>query len=162
MIIEQTETKIGISLEELESLINQKEPRLPKSIRAHIRSLKAAGQWEEAMRVAKEVREEKLQSRQQKAEVELNRTIRKIIETNDPQVQAVEEIRAIWLLYATYFYATGIIDSDERSSELLQTLDSKSPNLSAFLEGRMADIRDELQPLLPTAKELSTRGIRRS
>lgn len=156
MTLEHTERKPGITLEELGSLADQKELRLPKSIRAYIRRLKADGQFERAMAVAREVRERKLKERQQNAEKELYRSIRELLETKDPQVQAVEEIRAIWLLYAS-----GVIDSDEKTAELLVTLDSKSPDLKAFLEGRLIDIREELRPLLPPEKESIKRGIRR-
>lgn len=146
-----------VEQKELGSLKDQRERRLPKSIRTYIRRLKADGQFEKAMAVAQEVRERKLQARQQNAERELYRSVRELLETEDPQVQAVEEIRAIWLLYAS-----GVIDSDEKTAELLVTLDSKSPDLKAFLEGRLTDIREELRPFLPLEKESKKRGIRRS
>lgn len=145
-----------VEQKELGSLKDQREQRLPKSIRTYIRRLKADGQFEKAMAVAQEVRGRKLQAGQQNAERELYRSVRELLETEDPQVQAVEEIRAIWLLYAS-----GVIDSDEKTAELLVTLDSKSPDLKAFLEGRLIDIRKELQPFLPPEKKSRKRGIRR-
>jgi len=156
MTPEQAGKKLEISRQGLEELINQKEPRLPNGLRRHIRDLKATGQLEKVMTVTDEGRERKYQTRQQRAENELKLSLRKIFETEDPQIQAIEEIRAIWLLHAS-----GTITSAEKTEALLSTLDSKAPDLKAYLEGRLLDIRDELQPLLPTGKELNTQGHRR-
>lgn len=136
-----------ISLEELEKLMVKKETRLPKSIRAHIRNLKASGLWKQAMEIAERERGkkiEKIKARERSAEQELHRSIRTILETDDPQIQAVEEIRSIWLLQAS-----GVINSDEKVEELIEILDSRSSDLKAYLEGRLPDIREEIRSLLP-------------
>jgi hypothetical protein len=154
---EQLKGKPPITLEELEGLIEKKEPRLPKSIRIHIRNLKASGQWEQAMEIAERERGKKIEARRRNAELELYKSIRTILETDDPQIQGVQEIRTIWLLHAS-----GVIDLDEKIEELTSILDSKSPDLNAYLEGRLLDIREELQPLLPTEKNLPVRRTHRS
>lgn len=125
---------------DLEGLVATKEPRLPGSIRKYIRDLKAEGRWEEAMEVAQQVRERKAQKREEKAREELNRTILELLTTNDPEVEGEKEIRAIWLLEAA-----GVINSEERLEELLESLDTKAPQLKDFLDKRLAAIRDEVE-----------------
>lgn len=150
---EQVKGNIVTPPRDLERLVTQKEPRLPQGIRKYITRLKAEGQWEKAMEVAREAKEQKFKIREGISEVDLlHLTIRQILETDDPTTQAEQEVRAIWLLYAT-----GVIGSKEKTDELLATLDSKSPDLKAFLEGRLSDIRDELQPLLPKLRKLGGR-----
>lgn len=125
---------------DLEGLVITKEPRLPRSIRKYIRELKAEGRWEEAMEIAQRVRENKLQKREEKARKELNRTILELLTTDDPEVEGEKEIRAIWLLEAA-----GVINSEERLEELLESLDTKAPQLKDLLEQRLVEIRDEVE-----------------
>lgn len=148
-----------ITLEELEQLLEKKKLRLPKSIRAHIRTLKSEGRWEQAMRIAaieREKKEKKIEVKRRSAERELYQSIGLLLETEDPQIQGVEEIRAIWLLHAS-----GVIDSDEKTKELIDILDSRTPDLKAYLERRLLDIRVELQPLLPMREKITSKRGRR-
>lgn len=99
---------------------------------------------------------EKVEAKRRSAEQELYRSINVILETDDPQIQGVEEIRAIWLLHAS-----DVISSAEKTEELLAALDSKSPDLKAYLEKRLTDIRAELQPLLPMREKIISKRGRR-
>lgn len=144
MGIEQGEVDFSPSesLKQLEKELGTKEPRLPSSIRKYIRALKQAGRWDEAMeirnRLYKQTLGRKSKTREERAEEELNRTIKQILITQDPQVQAENEAKAIWLLNVT-----GVINKEERMQELLALLDSKADNLKDFLEGRLGEIRDQ-------------------
>ncbi len=132
-----------LTKEELEQLLAVKEPKLPKSIRRYIQRLKQVGMWDVAMGVraqemekAKKKRKDK--TKEQRARKELDRTIKQILETDNPQVEAENELKAIWLLDII-----GGMDQEERMENLLALLDSKAPELRSFLEENMARIRDE-------------------
>ncbi len=151
MTQERIESRMGIDRSDLEKLIDQKEPRLPKGIRRYIRGLKAEGKLVEAMKVTEHERKKKGLTREQKAKAELKQTIGKMIQTEDLKIEATEEVRAIWLLHAT-----GEITAEEKTTELLETIDSKPPDIQAYLTPRLSGIRDELKPLLPTEAVLQT------
>lgn len=132
-----------ITEEQLEKLLVVKEPRLPKSIRRYIQRLKQAGYWEVAMGFrAEEMKKAKkkrgIETREERARKELFRTIRQIIETDDPQVEVEGELKAIWLLDVS-----GAINQEERLQELRDLLDSKAPELQAFLAENMIRIREQ-------------------
>lgn len=135
---------------------DEKLPKLPKSISTYIRRLKAEGKWVEAMSVAQQEREKKgrikRRTRQEKAREELNKTVRELLETNDPEIEAVMEIRGIWLLEAA-----ELINPEERLMELLESIDTKAPQLKTFIEGRLVRIREEVKPLMPAPQPLVKR-----
>lgn len=132
-----------VTKEQLERLLAVKDPELPSSIKKYIRRLKEADRWDIAMGVRQEEMEKAkkkrgIETREQRARKELDRTIRQILETDDPQLQAEDEVKAIWLLDIS-----GGINQEERIQDLLSILDSKAPELKEFLEGRMFEIREQ-------------------
>lgn len=135
--------------EDLEKLWEEKDMRLPKSIRKYIRRLKNEGRLDEAELTRKKTLEAKrgkygdpLVLKQVKARRALDRSIYNLLTTEDPEIEAELEIRTIWLLELT-----GEIDSSERTQELLEAIDSKAPLLREYLEERMPEIRDEVSKL---------------
>ncbi|TSC53556.1 MAG: hypothetical protein LiPW16_355, partial [Microgenomates group bacterium LiPW_16] len=127
-----------------EGLFAKKEVTLPHSVSKYISRLKAEGRLDEAKLVAQQVRERKEQTREKKATEELDRTIFKLLKTDNPQELEELEIRSIWLLEAA-----GVILPAERGQELVEILDSKAPELQAVLENQLAKIRDEVKRLMP-------------
>lgn len=132
-------------LAELDRELARKEVRLPKSLRIHIRGLKAKGKWEEAMRVGMQAREQKRQMRREELiQTRLYRCIATLLRTQDSGIEATNELRAIWLLSAG-----GIITPKERREGIVEALGSKAPELQEYLEGKLPQIRDEVQLLMP-------------
>lgn len=134
-------------LEVLEVSLSQKNERLPKSVRKYIRRLKEAGKWEEAMGFAQEARVKKNDRRNPRSvrvyEV-LNHTVRDILVTEDPQKQAEEEIRAVWIMFQG-----RLLDQNERSNELKAILDSKPPEIQKVLGPKISQIRNEVLRTVP-------------
>lgn len=144
---EKEEPKSTGAPEELGNFIKwvtEKEPRLPKSIREHIARLKSQGEPELASRVRRASVEEKLARKQRTMSEELERVIYKLLETTDERIQAEFEVRAMWLLNVT-----GQIDSQRRRQEITELLDSRAPHVIEYIQGRMPQIRDEYQNLIP-------------
>lgn len=132
-------------LEEILRRVTEKEPRLGRGLRIYIARLKKEGRFEEALRIAYTRRQEKITGRYGEAEKALGVGILGIIDDqNDENAKALHELRAIWLVAAM-----GILNRDARVAEIEDLLDSKGPNLRAFLEGKLLGIRDEMQPFLP-------------
>ncbi|MCH7730452.1 hypothetical protein IID21_02860 [Patescibacteria group bacterium] len=129
--------------EELESLLSKKEPRLSKGIRSYIRILKQHGHFEKAMDRRKHEVGKKKATRTTKAYGELHKTLRVIIETDDPQIEAENELRAVWLMHAA-----SILDSDERVQGIIDILDSKELPLKEYLENNLVEIREEVERTL--------------
>lgn len=136
---------------DLDFLFDQKGPRLAPSIRRHIRHLKSQGKLELALSISTTERERKAQMAeemmQSRARNELRKTTRALLETDDPQIEAEQEIRAIWLLAVC-----GELNSQERTEELIQALNTKAPTLQAVIEGKLPEIRDEVQKFFPRQK----------
>ncbi|MFZ5933101.1 MAG: hypothetical protein ACOYT7_03465 [Patescibacteria group bacterium] len=123
----------------LERSFEKKEKQLPHSIAVYITRLKQSERFEEAMFEREQAIEKRRRlTRPQRAAEKLNDTIKLLLETNDPQVQAVCEVRAIWLLNVA-----GVIDDRQKLEDLRATLDSKGPELKAFLDDRLVQIREE-------------------
>lgn len=141
----------------LEKSFFEKEIGLPKSIRDYIRRLKADGQLKKALEISDKVRESKSRKREERAQEELRLTIFKLLETEDSLVQGEYELKALWLLEAS-----GIINSEERLKDLLESLDSKAPALKEHLEKRLVAIREQVEPLLssPNSQISGKRRIR--
>lgn len=133
--------RLGEPPKDLVLLLRDKEPRLAKGIRAYIRALKRSGNFEQAIR--DEAVREKITTKRDKAVHELNQTIRGIIETEDPLVQAESEVRAIWLMSSV-----NILNSDERIQNILEVLDSKETELKEQLESNLPTIRKEVESIL--------------
>lgn len=135
----------------LDFLFDQKQLLLAPSIRRHIRYLKSQGKLELALSISATERERKAKKTEEKMQAtarnELKKTMRALLETDDPQIEAEQEIRAIWLLAAC-----GELNSQERTEELLQALNSKAPILQAVIEGKLPEIRDEVQKYFPRQK----------
>jgi len=135
-LIEQ-EQRIKV-IKELEHSFEEKEERLPKSISTYIRRLKEAGRFEDAMLVREEAIEKRRKmTRPQRAAEKLNDTVKLLLETDNPQLQSVCEVSAIWLLNVA-----GVIDDRQRMEELRSTLDSKAPELTVFLDEKLVEIRE--------------------
>lgn len=136
---------------DLDFLFDQKQPRLASSIRRHIRHLKSQGKLGLALSISTTERERKAQRAEELMQTrtrnELKKTMRALLVTDDPQIEAEQEIRAIWLLAAC-----GELNSQERTEELLQALNSKAPTLQAVIEGKLPEIRDEVQRYFPRQK----------
>mgnify|MGYP001566967931 CR=1 FL=1 len=127
----------------LDAKLKAKEPRLPRRVAAHIRTLKQEGMFDEAMRYReriigqKKARYERLQS----ATDELHKTIREMICTDDPVKEGAANIKITWL-----FNAVGQITStDERNREILEILNSVPSEFQPKVEELMPAIRNEVE-----------------
>ena len=127
-----------------ELLEEAKEENLPKSIKAYIRRIKQEQGRDVGLWFREQLITKKAITRQEKAEKMLKETILKLIQTDDPAVQAKCEVRAIWLMFAA-----GILNSDERTQEIISILDSKGGQLKEELENNLPKIRDQVKFLLP-------------
>lgn len=136
---------------DLEQLWEEKERRLPKSVRKYIQRLKN----EDRLVEAKLVRAKTLEAKgakyghppvlnQTKARRALDRSIYELLTSEDPHAEAELEVKIVWLLEIT-----GEINSEERISELSQAIDSKAPFVQEYLEHRAPQIRDEMAKLKP-------------
>jgi len=133
-----SEQRVSI-IRELERSFEKKEEQLPNSIASYVRRLKQSEKFEEAMlEREREIEKRRRMTRPQRAAERLNDTIKLLLETNDPQVQSVCEVRAIWLLNVA-----GVIDDRQKLQDLKDVLDSQAPELKAFLDDRLVQIRDE-------------------
>lgn len=133
--------------DDLESLVARKEVKLSVGTRRYISRLKAEGRWKEAMQIAQQKREQKAQRREEKARVELNRSLLELLTTPDPEIEAEKEIEVIWLLDAT-----GQINPKERVTELEGTLATMDPHIRKLIEPRLGEIRDGLKPLMSESR----------
>lgn len=124
-------------------LIAAKETRLPKGLRIYVRRLKEWEVWDK-VKADKVVEKRTAPSREERARKELHRTISLLLQADDPKVEARLEIKSIWLMQAA-----GVINSAERMEDIIESIDSKAPQLKAFLEGKLAAIRDEVKPFMP-------------
>ena len=130
--------------ESIEDYLQKKEERLPKGIRAYIRHLKETGDWNEAVGFREDFLRKRVLDKQGRAKRELDETIVKLLQSDDPIQQAEDEVKAVWLMYAA-----GILQSDQRMSDILEILDSKAGNLKRELEENLPAIRDEIKIFLP-------------
>lgn len=127
--------------------VTEKEPKLAHGLRDYIARLKREGRFEEAMRIAHAKRQEKIMARHDEAEKALQQEILAIAEAETEEDQGIHEIRAIWLVSALNTHQDNYLEVRKR--EIEETIDSKGPNLRAFLEGNLIDIRDEMRSYLP-------------
>lgn len=150
----QEAVQVEASLEpaDLDSLYDQKEPRLPKGVRSRIRFLKSQEREETDEETKKRKMSEILHyaelerakagkkrglTKQEKATARLDQTIVKVLVTPENSSEEQEEMaRAIWLSQAA-----GEIKSEERIEEL----GGIGSGLSAE---KMTAIRKEVAPLL--------------
>jgi len=127
----------------IEDCLQKKEERLPKGIRAYIRRLKETGDWDKAVGFREDSLRKRALDRQGRAKRELNKTIVNLLQSDDPIEQGKDEVKAVWLMYAA-----GILQSDQKVSDILEILDSKAENLKRELEENLPAIRDEIRILL--------------
>lgn len=125
--------------DELESLIQNKEPRLPKGTRTYIRRLKQAGKLDEALRVTQEHRQKKMPI--YNVEKRLTVAVGNILITQSSLETAQEAAMATWLLYRENEFTSG-----ERITELKE-LSKLNPDLEPELADTAAQIRDEAMRL---------------
>lgn len=134
----ESEQRVRI-IKELERSFKKKEEQLPNSIASYIRRLKQSEKFGEAMlEREREIEKRRRMTRPQRAAEKLNDTIKLLLETNDLQIQSACEVKAIWLLNIA-----GVIDDRQKLQDLRDLLDSKAPELRAFLDDRLVQIRDE-------------------
>ncbi|MBI1864091.1 hypothetical protein HYS03_02690 [Candidatus Woesebacteria bacterium] len=132
------EEEQGFSTQEIEALLQEKDPRLPKSVRRYIRDLKQAGKFEEAMRKRNDEVQKKKDKRERIID-ELNGSVYGLAITKEPKEEIDNMAKALWLMDAA-----RIIAPEERQAELGEIYDIAGSELEGYLQERMPQIRNEV------------------
>ena len=130
---------------EIDAKLKAKQDRLPKSIQIKIRRMEETGTWDSGIKFREEFLKQKHTTRVEVAAEELNKTLAEVICTDDPLTQATGEVKVLWLLSAV-----DELPTDNRRTEILETLNSKPEPLKGQLELQLPLIRDWAKQYLPS------------
>jgi hypothetical protein len=128
----------------IERKLLAQELKLPAGIRKHIRNLKEEGRFEEAVRFRRESITRKIVPKKL-LENMTNSTLRELIISNSPEIQALSALKLTWLLNVS-----GLISDSEREADLYQ-IHQSWPEQSELLKQKDIPIVFEVSKLATKA-----------